>query len=155
MIRRVSERVRRTAGGMVVSLVAGAALSVACAQPAAPSAVASLGETTGATSTQSANPNFTPADLVARGWTCVTPPTPNRIVCSHPNQGFPVFSTPPPEDRPASFSLWMFDGAGNFIGPDPLLRSDLYEGQPCDGTGQPWIARPAVGYFECVHKVGR
>ena len=151
MTYRVSAHVRRTTGGIVAGL-AGAALSVACAQPAAPSAVASA--TTGVTSTQSANPNFTPADLVARGWTCVTPPTPNRIVCSHPNQGFPAVSTPP-DDRPASYSLWMFDGAGNFIGPYTLLRSDLYQGQPCDGTGQPWINRAAVGYHECVHKVGR
>lgn len=153
MIRTVSNRVRKTTGGMV-GLLAGAALSVACAQPAAPSEVASLAGTT-STSTQSANPNFTPADLVARGWTCVTPPTPNRIVCSHPYQGFPAFGNPPPEDRPASYSLWMFDGAGNFIGPYTLLRSDLYQGQPCDGTGQPWIHRAAVGYYECVHKIGR
>jgi hypothetical protein len=137
VIRTVSERVRRTTGGAVAGLVAAAALSVAGAQPA------------------SATPSFTPADLVARGWTCVTPPTPNRIVCSHPNQGFPTFGNPPPEDRPASYSLWMFDGAANFIGPYTLLRTDLYHGQPCDGTGQPWVLRAPVGYYECVHKVAR
>lgn len=172
MIRRVWEHVRRTSGGAVLGLVAGAALSAACAPPAGPSAVTPLGDVSSAApagpspvaplgEVWSAAPaiaamlGVTPADLVARGWTCVTPPTPNRIVCSHPKQGFPVFGTPPPEDRPSSYSLWMFDGAGNFIGPYTLLRSDLYRGQPCDGTGEPWIHRPPVGYYECVHAIGR
>jgi len=151
MIGRASEYVRRTL--VVAGLAAGAVWSVACAQPAVPSAVTPGSDGSGVGSAQS--PNVTPADLVARGWTCVTPPTPNRIVCSHPHQGFPVFGNPPPEDRPASYSLWMFDGAGNFIGPYTLLRSDLYQGQPCDGTGQPWIHRAPVGYYECVHRIGR
>ena len=142
MIRRISEDARKMTGGALASLLAGAALSVAVASG-------------GASVLAAKSDHPTPADLVARGWTCVTPPTPNRIVCSHPNQGFPVFSIPPPTDRPASFSLWMFDGAGNFIGPYTLLRSDLYHGEPCDGTGLPWIFRPAVGYYECVHRVGR
>jgi len=170
MIRRVWKHVRRSTGLAVLGLAGGAALSVACAQPAGPSAllgdvsspaaagssaVAPLGEVSNAAPTIAGTPSVTPADLVARGWTCVTPPTPNRIVCSHPKQGFPVFGNPPPEDRPASYSLWMFDGAGTFIGPYTLLRSDLYQGQPCDGTGEPWIHRPPVGYYECVHSIGR
>lgn len=151
----ISGYVRNAIGPAIASLVAGAALSVACAQPAEPSAVPSVSGAQPATLAQGVNANFTPADLVSRGWTCVTPPTPNRIVCSHPNQGFPVFGNPPPEDRRASYSLWMFDGAGNFIGPYTLLRTDLYQGQPCDGSGQPWILRAAVGYYECVHSVGK
>jgi hypothetical protein len=154
MIGKVSEYLRRTTGGALLSVVAAIALGAACAQPTAPSALAPQ---VGASSALSiaATSGVTPADLVARGWTCVTPPTPNRIVCSHPHQGFPVFGNPPPEDRPSSYSLWMFDGAGEFIGPYTLLRSDLYRGQPCDGTGEPWIHRAAVGYYECVHAVGR
>ena len=154
MVVRVSKRIRRPTAGILAGLVAGAALSGACSQPAAPSAAAASVVASSAANTQSQGSKTTPADLVARGWTCITPPTPNRIVCSHPNQGFPVFGNPPPADRPASFSLWMFDGAGTFIGPYTLLRSDLYDGQPCDGTGQPWIFRAGVGYYECVHKVG-
>ena len=149
---RFLEQVRRTTGWAVMSLATGGVLGVACARPVAPSALA-VGEATSAAA--AATPNVTPADLVARGWTCVTPPTPNRILCSHPQQGFPVFGNPPPADRQASYSLWMFDGAGAFIGPYTLLRSDLYQGQPCDGTGEPWILRAHVGYYECVHKVGR
>lgn len=138
-----------------MSLVVGAALSLACTQPAAPSAVSPVGGVSTEARALAATPNFTPADLIARGWICVTPPTPNRIVCSHPKQGFPVFSNPPPEDRPSSYSLWMFDGSGHFIGPYTLLRTDLYQGQPCDGTGEPWILRAAVGYYECVPAIGR
>ncbi len=155
MIRRISTHLRRTAGATVMALVAAATLSIACAQPAAPSAVTPLAESSSASARQAGSPNFTPADLAARGWICVTPPTPNRIVCSHPNQGFPVFGNPPPEDRPASYSLWMFDGAGNFIGPYTLLRTDLYAGQPCGSAGDPWILRAPVGYYECVHAIGR
>jgi hypothetical protein len=138
-----------------MSLVAGTALSVACSQPAAPSPVTPPVDASTATSVLMANSNLTPAALMARGWTCITPPTPNRIVCSHPHQGFPVFGNPPPENRPASYSLWMFDGAGNFIGPYTLLRTDLYRGQLCDGTGDPWILRAPIGYYECVHTIGR
>ena len=152
MIRRVSEHIRTMTGGAVMALVSGVALGVACAQPAAPSPVAPS-EVAGGAAAIAAQANVTPAALMARGWTCITPPTPNRIVCSHPNQGFPVFGAP--EDRPASYSLWMFDGAGNFIGPYTLLRTDLYQGKPCDGTGDPWILRAPVGYYECVHTVGR
>ena len=172
MIRRVWEHVGSTSRVAVLGLLTGAALSVACAQPAGPSALAALsdvssvppagppavvalGEIPSAAAAIAATPGVTPADLVARGWTCITPPTPNRIVCSHPKQGVPVFGNPPPEDRPASYSLWMFDGAGNFIGPYTLLRSDLYQGQPCDGSGEPWIHRPPVGYYECVHRIGQ
>jgi hypothetical protein len=154
MILRVSEHATRMTGGVVMSLVAGVALSLACAQPTEPSAVSPLGGASTEARAPAATPNFTPADLIARGWTCLTPPTPNRIVCSHPKQGFPVFGNPPPEDRPSSYSLWMFDGAGNFLGPYTLLRTDLYQGQPCDGTGAPWILRAAVGYYECVHGIG-
>src|SRR5687767_11797127 len=48
----------------------------------------------------------TPTDLTSRGWTCFTPPVPNRIVCSRPNQGFPTVGNPPPQDRPATFTFW-------------------------------------------------
>jgi hypothetical protein len=146
-------------GGAVMSLLAGAALSIACSHPAAPSGVAPLGDLANAAAATAPGGaqerGFTPADLVARGWICVTPPAPNRILCSHPNQGFPVVGNPPPDDRPASYSLWAFDGSGNFIGPYTLLRTDLYQGQLCDGTGEPWVFRALAGYYECIHAVGR
>jgi hypothetical protein len=96
-----------------------------------------------------------PSELQGRGWTCFTPPVPNRIVCSHPNQGFPVVGNPPPEDRPASYQLWVFDGAGVFHGTELLIRTDLYKGQVCESTGAPYVLVPIIGYYECVHTPGR
>ena len=94
-----------------------------------------------------------PADLENRGWTCFTPPVPNRIVCSRPNQGFPTFGAP--DDRPATFTFVVFDGTGRFVGTELLLRTDLYNGQLCESTGAVYDFRPAIGYYECVHTAGR
>ena len=35
-----------------------------------------------------------------------------------------------------------------------LVRGDLYHNQPCDSTGDPYIFRPVIGYYECLHAVG-
>ena len=78
--------------------------------------------------------HLSPAILTSRGWTCFEP-IPNRIVCSHPNQGFPTFGDPPPDDRPASFSFFIFNSTDRFVGTELLLRTDLYKGQVCESTG--------------------
>ena len=96
---------------------------------------------------------LTPTDLTNRGWTCFQPPVvPIRIVCSRPNQGFPAI--PPPADRPASFTFLIFDEAGHFTGPEVLIRTDLYKGQICESTGEPYVFVPIIGYYECVHAGG-
>jgi len=104
---------------------------------------------------EAAAAHLNPTELTDRGWSCRQPPIPNRIVCSHPNQGFPVQGSPPPADRPANFTLLTFDGAGNFVGTQILLRTDLYHGQLCESTGAPYIFRPPIGYYECVHTAGQ
>jgi hypothetical protein len=93
---------------------------------------------------------LTPADLTNRGWSCFEP-IPNRIVCSHRNQGFPTVGTPPPDDRPASFTFLVFDGTSRFVGTELLIRTELYNGQPCESTGQPYDFVPVIGYYECIH----
>ena len=78
-------------------------------------------------------------DLEARGWDCRPAPfNPIRVTCSHPNQLHPVLlpGPPPPPDRPASITLVVFD-TGAFIGTSLLIRSDLYNGQPCSVDEQP------------------
>jgi hypothetical protein len=97
----------------------------------------------------------TPTDLTSRGWTCFTPPVPNRIVCSRPNQGLPTVGNPPPQDRPATFTFWLFDASGVFTGTELLIRTDLYKGQLCESTGAPYVFVPFIGYYECVHTPGR
>jgi hypothetical protein len=108
-----------------------------------------------AIASEAAAAHLNPTELMDRGWVCRQPPVPNRIVCSHPNQGFPVVGNPPPADRPANFTFLTFDGAGTFIGTEILLRTDLYHGQLCESTGEPYIFRPPIGYYECVHTVGQ
>ena len=123
--------------------------AVACQQsPAAPSRSAvqpSAAETT----------SLSPADYVARGWDCRPAPTnPNRVTCSPPNQGHPLLlpGPPPPDDRPATFTLLVFD-SGVFIGTDLLIRSDLYHGQVCHSSGAPYRFIARIGYYECVRLV--
>ena len=98
--------------------------------------------------------HLSPSDLTNRGWTCFEP-IPNRVVCSHPNQGLPPFADPPPADRPASFSFLIFDDSGRFVGTEILLRTELYKGQICESTGRPYDFVSVIGYYECVHTVGR
>jgi hypothetical protein len=148
--------------GTFVGLTCATALAIGgCAAPTRPSperpqvsgTVQSVSQTAGNVTQRAGQP--TPDELRARGWTCFSPPIPNRIVCSHPEQGVPVFGNPPPADRPATYSLWQFDGAGNFIGTEILIRTDLYHGQKCESTGQPYVFRPPIGYYECVHTTGK
>ena len=97
----------------------------------------------------------TPADLTARGWECrVPPPLPDRIVCRPPNQDFPS-PTVPEAERPPNFTLLVFQDTGDFIGTQIGIRADLYQGQICGPTGEPYIFRPPIGYYECLHPAGR
>jgi hypothetical protein len=150
-----SSKVSRTARYGVSGLICAVALAVTgCAGPANPTANMAIGSTGAALTEKEFTGQPTPGELTARGWTCITPPTPNRIACSHPTQGFPVFGNPPPADRPAGFSIWLFDGAGNFLGIEKLIRTDLYNGQPCESTGLEWQFRAGVGYYACLRTTG-
>ena len=166
------DRPEPQAGRMAIVLSACAVIAGCSGPPAAPTAttaassqlIAALDSADGSeVSLQAAN--LTPDDFAARGWECRLSPVPGRRVCSHPNQGFPA--VPPPADRPPSFTLlaWQ-DGA--FDGTILLRRPDLYCGADasdplgtctrnapsCDGTGEPYVFRPVIGYYECLHKVG-
>jgi hypothetical protein len=145
-------------------------VAVGCGEtgnPARPTAVARIGTAAEAAATtapesqpnlavtaQASAEHLTPTELTGRGWTCFEP-IPNRIVCSHPNQGLPPFADPPPADRPASFSFLIFDGTGGFVGTEVLLRTDLYKGQICESTDRPYDFVAVIGYYECVHTAGR
>jgi hypothetical protein len=100
-----------------------------------------------ATSAQAEAP--TRADLVAHGWTCVEFPPANRWSCFNPRLGRPFPGNPDP--RP-SYSFLAFDrSSGDFIYTGHLIRQDLYSGQPCAPGGDPYVFRPLIGYYECVH----
>lgn len=149
-------------------------LSVAAAgcgensHPVSPSAFEGRGAALGLTSPLHAPGGpLTPADLIAQGWSCFTPPPfPARTECSHPNQGFPAI--PPPADRPATFTLWRFEN-GQFVGTLLAIRPDLYcradvtdpagtctrNAPLCGSTGQPYSFVPVIGYYTCLHTPGR
>jgi hypothetical protein len=147
--------VYRFTGSGLAGLTCACALAIAgCAGPAQPSADGTTASNVALTAKEFTG-QPTPDELKARGWTCVVPPTPNRIACSHPNQGFPVLGNPPPADRPAGYSIWLFDGAGNFLGIEKLIRTDLYNGQPCESTGLDWQFRSLVGYYVCLITTGK
>jgi hypothetical protein len=144
----------------VAALVFACALaSAACQTPTAPSASAANQSVRLGTLGPSQSPfaaedvGQSPQDLEARGWTCrPSPVNPIRVTCSHPNQLHPAQlpGPPPPPDRPASISLLVFDN-GAFVGTDMLIRSDLYNGQPCRSTGGDYRFIARIGYYECLH----
>jgi hypothetical protein len=91
----------------------------------------------------------TRADLVAHGWTCVEFLPANRWSCFNPGLGRPFPGNPDP--RP-SYTFLAFDRSSeDFIYTGHLIRQDLYSGQPCAPGDDPYVFRPLIGYYECVH----
>ena len=76
------------------------------------------------------------------------------MTCVAPNQDHPISLPGATADRPPSFPLLVFD-SGAFISTDLLIRSDLYEDQPCHATNAPYRFISRIGYYECLHLVGR
>lgn len=158
----------RTPFSLAVAVLGLVSVAVGCGgngNPVRPGSVSDAG-TVGASATAGREPaadvtliaqasagHLSPAILTDRGWACFEP-IPNRIVCSHPNQGFPALGDPPPADRPASFSFFIFDSTDRFVGTELLLRTDLYKGQLCESTGETYDLVSVIGYYECIHTVG-
>jgi len=104
----------------------------------------------GATAKSVQAQGVTPETLAAAGWDCfqTPPPTaPPRIVCANPGLGRPFPGNPNP---PPAYTLPTFDLGGTYLGKVHLVRSDLYNGQPCDASGDPYVFRSAIGYYECL-----
>jgi hypothetical protein len=95
-----------------------------------------------------------PDELVNRGWECRSLSwSGDRIWCSVPNQGFPVVAAPPPTDSRAAFTLRGFEN-GTFVGTLLLSRADVYRGQQCRSTGEPYEFVASIGYYQCFHPAG-
>jgi hypothetical protein len=95
-----------------------------------------------------ASAGVTPTQLIAAGWTCFTDPAAPRTVCSDPGHGRPVPGDP---NAPPSYNFKIFGLDGSFSGTAHLIRSDLYQGQPCQATGGPYFFIPPIGYYRCEH----
>jgi hypothetical protein len=135
--------------------LAAAVLAVGCsATPTEPTPASAPAAISGFAGGIDLSTGVTPADLTARGWECrVPPPLPDRIVCRPPNQAFPSPLTPV-DQRPPSFMVLVFQNTGAFIGTQTGIRADLYQGQICGPTGEPYIFRAVIGYYECLHPAG-
>ena len=143
-----------------MAAVATCALVTACSQsPASPTAPSvtpvSMATVPTAAVSGAHGTNQSWEDFQARGWNCRTP-VPGVAVCSPPGQPLPVVAIPPaqpPADRPETVVLkrWrndVFDA--NVL----LIRPEIYNGQRCESTGQPYTYVGVLGYFECAHIVG-
>ena len=140
----------------LAAVVAACALLTACSQtptsPTIPTATPA-GTETAVSSAHGTSQGW--QDFEARGWNCRTP-VPAVTVCSPPGQPLPVVAIPPaqpPADRPETVMLkrWRTDVfEANVL----LIRPEIYNGQPCESTGQPYVYIGVLGYFECAHIVG-
>ena len=144
---RMNVRFLSAAAVLVCSVVASR-----CSSPTTPSPT----ETASSGWSQAQEGGLSLEDVVARGWDCrPSPVNPSRLSCVAPNQPHPasLAGPPPPADRPASFSLKVFDN-GDFVGTNLLIRSDLYSNQPCRSTGGLYRFISRIGYYECLHPQG-
>ena len=145
--------------GVIATLVfACALLSAACDSPVGPTAAAANGAQTLAVLSPSQShavadgDGLSPEVLAAQGWACRPVPSNAALTqCFPPPQGFPV--VPPPDDRPPSYSVLLFEGE-DYVGKVLLIRPDLYRGQICQSTGQPYRYIALVGYYECTFRPG-
>ena len=153
-MRRITESSKTSELRLVVlarlaAAVGACILVIACSQtPTRPSPATAA--TAAASSAQGTSQSW--EDFKAHGWNCRTP-RPDVVVCSPPGQPLPVPAFPPavpPPDRPETVVLkrWM---NGVFNANVLLIRPEIYSGQPCGSTGEPYTYVGVLGYYECAH----
>jgi hypothetical protein len=146
----------------LATMASACALGAACSQlPTGPSTAAAHPITIASVETGAAvsalNNGQSWQDFQARGWNCRTPNNGPVTVCSPPNQPLPAIAIPPaqlPDDRPQTVTLKRWRN-GLFEANVLLTRPEIYNGQTCESTGQPFSYIVVLGYFECAHIVGR
>ena len=152
-------RISRALGTLPARLaaaVAGCALAMACGQaPTSPSnpPVSPVSTAAGSTGLSAQEVNQSWQFLQAHGWNCRTPGGGPTTVCSPPGQPLPVPAFPPavpPDDRPPTVMLkrWI---NGVFDANVLLIRPEIYNGQDCGSTGEPYVYAAILGYYECAH----
>ena len=159
-MRRITEmwRTRRSSAGprwRAAAVFAASALAAACSQtPTSPTPGATSVGTPAVLAAEGTKQSW--QDFQARGWHCRTPNNGPATVCSPPDQPLPVVAVPPaqpPADRPDTVLLKRWRN-GVFEANVLLMRPEIYNGQPCESTRQPYTYITVLGYFECAHTVG-
>lgn len=144
----------RTIGvsALVVAAVAAGILAAGCSRaPASPTAPAAHPTGTAAATAQGTSQSW--QDFQAHGWNCRTPGGGPVTVCSPPGQPLPTPAFPPdepPDDRPPTVMLKRWRD-GVFEANVLLIRPELYNGQLCEPTDEPYVWAAVLGYFECAH----
>ena len=118
-----------------------AALLIAAATIAVAASLASTATAKGVTHEQ----------LAASGWSCVQHPfaAPRWVRCFAPGVGLPIPGSP--DVRPSYSYLQVDLSSGAFFGAGHLIRGDLYRGQPCGPSGDPYVYLPGIASYDCVH----
>ena len=153
----------RTSSGAVrtrfAASLAACAFAAACSQtPNAPTipGVSPAGTADAAAASASQGTNQGWQDFQARGWHCRTPNNGPVTVCSPPGQPLPAIAIPPaqpPADRPNTVLLKRWRN-GVFEANVHLVRPEIYNGQSCESTDQPYSFIAVLGYYECARIVG-
>lgn len=144
---------RRVMRARLAAAVAAFTLATACSQTPTSPDTATVA-TAAASSAKGTSQSW--QEFEERGWTCRTPNNGPVTVCSPPNQPLPTVAIPPaqpPADRSQTVMLKRWRN-GAFDANVLLIRPEIYNGQLCESTGQPYTYIGILGYFECAHIVG-
>ena len=82
------------------------------------------------------------------GWDCQQR-GPTFISCAPPGIGLPPIPPLGAEGRPV-YELSVFGLDGTPFGTAHFVRADLYNGRTCAFTGEPFVLRDIIGYYECL-----
>jgi hypothetical protein len=74
---------------------------------------------------------------------------PAFISCAPPGIGLPPIPPLGEDGRPV-YQLAVFGLDGTPVGTAHFVRADLYNGRTCAFTGQPFVFRGVIGYYECL-----
>ena len=74
---------------------------------------------------------------------------PTFISCAPPGIGLPPIPPLGEAGRPV-YQLAVFGLDGTPIATAHFVRADLYNGRTCAFTGQPFVFREVIGYYECL-----
>ena len=126
-----------------------AAVAGACSSPAAPDGTDGVQLIA---ADQAALKGATLEGLRNAGWDCQQR-GPTFISCAPPGIGLPPIPTLGEDGRPV-YHLAVFTLDGTPVGTAHFVRADLYQGQTCAFTGQPFVFRAIIGYYECLKPAG-
>ena len=119
----------------------------ACSSPTAPTG-ADAGAVTNLSPGQLELQGTTLDTLRNANWDCQQR-VPGLISCAPPGIGLPPIPSLGENGRPV-YQIAVFALDGTPFGTAHFLRADLYRGQTCAFTGQLFVFRPLIGYYECL-----